>query len=212
MAALAELRVRIERTLSDATNQRFSEPELDEALRKALQEYSRTLPQRKIGTITASADGREISLSALENLINVEQVEWDYDESDPSYPPAYRPFRVLEDGTSKTLFLDTGDEPQSGDVVRVFYTTPQTIENLDGASETSLPAEDEHWLVLGAAGYAAVARAASLLEKVGVDRDTAVRLQKWGEALLATFRDGLLALMTRRILVHDARVGGWNLD
>jgi hypothetical protein len=212
MAALAELRTRIERALSDATNQRFSEPDLDKALLLALQEYSRALPQRKVGTVTLAADGREVSLSSLDDLLDVEQIEWDYDADAPDYPPVYRPFYIIYDGTSKTLFVDTDDEPQSGDVVRVFYTVPQTIENLDGANETSVPAGDEGLLVLGAAGYAAVSRAASLLEKVGVDRDQAVRLEQWGRARLAAFHGELATLRARRSLAHGARVSGWDLD
>lgn len=208
MAALAELRVRVERALGDATNQRFSEPDLDAALLLALGEYGGVLPQRKVASLTLTADGREIDLASLTNLVNVERVEWDYDASDPDYPPLYRPFHFTLPPSS--IILDTDDEPQSGDVVRVFYTAAQTIENLDGATQTSVPSSDEHLLVYGAAGHAALSRAASLLEKVSMDQDATVRLQAWGKEQLASFRARLEFLSSWRTLAQDPRVGGWN--
>lgn len=65
-----------------------------------------------------------------------------------------------------------------------------TLNGLDGAPATTLPAKAESLIVLGAAGYAGAARAADrseAFELVGEFKDT----KQWGEERLAEFR-GLL--------------------
>jgi hypothetical protein len=209
MAALAELIRRVERALGDVTNLRFDEVDLEEALRTALDVYGCSLPLAKIDTITLTADGREVSLAELSDLLGVERVWYAYDASDPAYPPGWVAYQVWQSGTSKTLFVDSDTEPQTNDVLRIYYAARPQVENLDDASETTVPAEDEYMLVRGAAGYAAISRAALLVESIGVDRDTATRLRAWGEERVRRFLAVLEIEQARRVLSVDARVGGW---
>lgn len=58
----------------------------------------------------------------------------------------------LADGTS-ALFIDESEEPDSGDVLRIFYTTGNTISGLDSATATTLIDRDVNVLILGASGY-----------------------------------------------------------
>jgi len=56
------LRDRVEARLQDSGNTRWSTDDLDEAIRSALELYSRESPARAITTIDISAAGREIDI------------------------------------------------------------------------------------------------------------------------------------------------------
>jgi hypothetical protein len=194
---LASLRDRVELILADSTNAIFSTGDVDEGIRRALHDYSQVNPQHKIGTITLAADGREISTSTLTGVIDVEDVWCPYTAADPEYPAYARPFRFWKD--SAKLYVIGNHEPQSGEVVRVFYTALQALKDLDSAAATTLPAEHDSIVALGAAGYAAQSRALDITEQISVDRDSANRLRDWAELQLRRFTDALnrVAISTR---------------
>lgn len=186
---LATLRDRVELILADNTNLIFSTDDVDEGIRRALHDYSQVNPQHKIDTITLTADGREISTATLTGIADVEDVWCPYDSSDPEYPPYRRPWRFWRD--SGLLYVMGSYEPQSADVVRVFYTALQKLKDLDSATATTLPAEHDSIVALGAAGYAAQSRALDVAEQISVDRDTTKNLREWAELQLRRFGDAL---------------------
>ena len=57
-ATLTTLRDRVELMLADSGNSIWSTDDIDEAIRQALHEYSKTRPLRAVSTVTLSADGR----------------------------------------------------------------------------------------------------------------------------------------------------------
>jgi len=187
-ATLSELRDRVEVKLQDASNERWSTDDLDEFIREALEQYSRRNPDSAIGTIELSSDGREIDISSLSDLLRVERVWWDYDSSSPGYPPNWRQFEVWSDGI---LCIDDADAPSSGDTVRIWYTKPHTIEDLDSAAATTVPAEDITYIVVGAGHFAAQSRAVELAESLNVDKDVVERLSDWAEEQGKNFRYGV---------------------
>lgn len=65
---------------------------------------------------------------------------------------------------------------------------PLALEGLDGAAVTSLPESLEQTLCLGAAGIAALARAAAQADWPEQPPGQADPLRTWGEARLADFR------------------------
>jgi hypothetical protein len=189
---LTTLRDRVELILADSSNAIFSTGDVDEAIRRALHDYSAVNPYRKIGTITLAADGREIATSTLTGIIDVAEVWCPYDSSDPEFPPYRRPFRFWKDIAK--LYVIGSYEPQSADVVRVFYTALHTLNGLDSETSTTLPAEHDSIVALGASGYAAQSRALDISEQISVDRDTANRLKDWAELQLHRFADALTAV------------------
>jgi hypothetical protein len=203
-ATLATLRDRVETILADSGNAIWSTDDIDEAIRQAVHEYSKTRPLRSVGTVVLSSDGREIDISSLTGLLGVSQVWCDYDSTDPAYPPNRRPFEHWPD--SQTVYV-TGDyEPQSGDTMRVFYTKLQTLEDLDSATSTTIPLDDESLIAIGAAGFAATSRAVDLAEKVTLDRLTGQQVRAWGLSKLQEFRSGLRAVAKRMALESKADV------
>lgn len=194
-ATLTTLRDRVEATLQDASNLRWATADLDEAIRQALEEFSRACPREVVATLTLAADGREIDLSSLSGRLQVTRVWFPYTAADPEYPPPWTPFEVWGD----TLYLDVDGEPATGDVARLWYTAPHTLDGLDGATATTLDAIAEGMIVGGAAGQAALQRAVELSETLNVDADVVERLSAYGRAHLDAFRAGLRARQR-----HDA--------
>ena len=176
---LADFVSRVEGLLKDAGNLTWSDAELQAAIRLAMKEMDELRPREAIGTITLAANGREIGLSTLTGLRHVTKVWWPYTAADKEYPPNWVPFEVWADGA--TLFINSADEPTSGDVVRVFYNVAWAIKDLDSATATTVWTEHENPLVLGGAGYAALARSAGALESVGVSGYLGINWWKWGE-------------------------------
>jgi non-ribosomal peptide synthetase component F len=197
-ATLTTLRDRVEQALADSGNAIWSTSAIDEAIRQALHEYSKTRPQRAVGTITLSADGREISVSSLTGLLSVLEVWCTYTAADPEFPPNRRGFQYWPEQTK--IYVWDEYAPQSGDVVRVFYTKLQTLSGLDSATSTTFPDDDESLIAIGAAGYAATSRAVDLAEQVTLDRLTAQQVRAWGLSKLQEFRSGLKTVARRMAL------------
>ena len=181
---LSTLRDRVELSLQDSGNARWTAEEIDEAISQALQRYSRVNPYTQIGTVTLSATGREIDISSLAGYQDVLRVWWDYDSSDPAYPPAWRDFELWP---GDLVYIKDGDEPQSGDVARVWYTQPQTLNGLGTATATTFAADHAEVIITGAVGLAADARAVARSEKLNVHGRATPNLRTWATEKLALF-------------------------
>ena len=162
---------------------------VDEAIRWALHRYNLVEPYRAEGDVTLSADGREISLSTLTGLLEVERVWHPYDSSDPAEPPNWREFEVWP---GSLLYIPGGSEPQNADVVRVFYTKLHTLNGLDSATATTFGDDVETLLVIGASGFAAQERT---MEQEG--RFVPTKLREWADARLREFERGLRQMAQR---------------
>jgi len=74
----------------------------------------------------------------------------------------------------------------------------QTLNGLDGAGSTSLPADAENLIVVGACGYAAEER---IQEEPG--RSVPRRLKEWAEGRLREFERGLKQVARRNASRHS---------
>lgn len=187
-ATLATLRDRVEAKLQDSGNLIWSTATLDEAIRTTLDRLNWTMPRQAIGTITLAAAGREISLASLTGLLEVKRIWWDYDASGPTHPPEFRRFEVWP---GSILYIHDESEPAANDVVRVWYTLPHTIQNLDSASTTTMDATLQALMVTGGAGYAAQIRAIELAEQATLDPGVTNKLNDWARNQIAEFRTQL---------------------
>jgi hypothetical protein len=195
---LTTLRDRVEQLLLDTANAIWSTGVLDEAIRQALHEYSKANQYHAIGTITLSARGYELDISSLTGLLDVQRVWLPYTAASPENPPNWRRFEFWRD-PQKLFFIDE-DEPQSGQVCRVFYTKLQTLNGLDSAASTTFPADDDSVLTIGGAGFAASSRSVDTMEKVTLDRLTSQQLRAWGLGKLQEFRAALNTVARRESL------------
>jgi len=178
----------------------YPQEDIDEAVRWALHRITEVKPHRAITTVTLSADGREVDISSIDYL-DIERVWLDYDASDPDWRPDWADFQVWP---GDVLFIDESIEPDSGDVLRIFHTTEQTISGLDSATATTLPDRDVTTLIVGATGYCAQERVQEK-ETYWGNRD----LRDWADARLKEFELALERLGRREGIKHSgiARTG-----
>jgi len=214
MTTLTGFRTRIAQVLLDTSNTIWPTNALDEALRAALDDYTRAAPLLKETLLTLIADGREIALDSLANLITVTDVIWPYDAD--VWPPAHVAFRLIWDDARPVLVInaDDGAEPQAADDLRLYYTAPHTIQDLDSAGVTTLYPGHESDIIHGAAGYAAISRGADLIEKHGGRSIDAPRIEAWGQRKLEAYSRRLLRLSPafHRASAPTYAPTAWTLD
>jgi hypothetical protein len=209
MANLASLTNRVEDVLQDPTNATWSADDIEEALRLALARYNEVNPNHAIKSITLPAAGREVDISSVTGYLEIERVWWDYDSTDPAHPPRWRDFELWP---GDILFINDADEPQKGDVVRVWYTLLRTIKDLDSGASTTLPVAHDSILVNGAAGYAALMRSVELSEDLTIDGWPPQRYREWAAERLAEFEAGLARIVRQQAARDSGIAQGPPLD
>jgi hypothetical protein len=168
----------------------YDQDDVDEAIRWALHRLNEVAPQQTTGTITLSSAGREVDISSLTGYIDVIRVWWPYTSTDPEYPPRWRNFELWP---GDLVYIDDGEEPAVGDVVRVWYTLLHTINGLDSATATTISTQDETLVVIGASGFAA--------QQEVQDRQSRFvprKLREWAEARLKEFEQGIQNVARRQ--------------
>ena len=205
-----DLRDRIEDLLKDSGNVDWSTDEIDNALRIAINELSENMPSRTVTTIDAVDDTYEYSLAAVSGLVAVVEVWYPYLSTDDAYKlPHPVKWRML---TDSILILDVEGDPDDTYDLRVFYDQVQTIAGLDSAGATTLNEAQKSALILGAAGYAALALAMDKVDKVAVGGAASEDLRKWGWARTLEFRQRIGEMADRQVQSEDSRVGWWPAD
>ena len=207
---LVTLEGRIQDFVKDSGESDWSVSELDQALRVALSELSQLCPSRTVTTIQAVTDAREYSLAAVTGLQAVVEVWYPYLSTDATYklPHAVK-WWMLDDST---LYLDVDEDPDVAYKLRVFYDRVQTLAGLDAATVTTLNDAEKSCLVIGAAGYAAVAKAQYLSNRVTTGEDASLIVSKWGNARLQEFKQRAFQLAQHDSVAEDARIGWWSAD
>jgi hypothetical protein len=214
MSNLADFRSRVLITLGDSSGARFTASVIDLVLARALDQYSRAYPQIKTGLLTVTETGRDQPLVGLSDLQAVISICFPYhpeDVDNESFIEAYR-FNWI-DGVP-ALHFDGASIPRVGDLIKVTYASPQTIEDLEGASASTIRPDHEHIIVVGAAAHAADMRAAELLEMYGSRASDKNQLTQAAANHFAFFYDALetLRLSNPPLPPTGLQRQGWRLD
>ena len=213
MSDLAALRGRAALLLGDSSYTRYSTDMIVEALRSALAELNRSAPQTSESVLSLTSAGREVDLSDINGLVEVLDAWWPY-ESEGWPPNRVSGWRLYWQSGSPVLLLHdgAGGEPQAGESLRLWYAAAHTLEYLDGATSTSLPADWETALVEAAAGGCAVLRGLALIEAEEVDLYQAGLLVAWGRLKLKAWVE-FLRVQRERFKRAGAPWGtGWQMD
>ncbi len=205
---LASLRDRVERILADVSNAIWSTDDLDEALRQALAEYSKIRPLQAVTTVNVTTATHELSISTITGLIGVSRVWCPYTAASPEDPPEWCAFEHWRD----LAILYFPDQLDASTVARIFYDKVHTLDDLDSASATTFPDEDESLIATGAAGYAALSRALDVGEQVTLDVEVPTRLKAWAGQKLQEFRAGLADVARAQALRGKSHVELPRLD
>jgi hypothetical protein len=209
MSDLAEFITRLRQTLGDPAGERYGESLLAEALRKALAGYDQAAPLVRIQDVIFAGDGRQQALAGLGGLLSLQQVVYPYvDENSPA-THAYTWYWL--DGVA-VLDLSTRAAPRAGETARLTFSARNTIAGLDGAAETSLPAEHDTALVEGAAAFAQMMRALSINEAYN-NRNTQLDLLEESRRRLESYEEMLRRIGRLAFTPPGAfAAGGWRLD
>lgn len=155
---LATLRDRVELLLQDSGNAIYSANDVDAAIRLALAKVNEKRPREVWDAV--DAETREFDVSALSVLdpAAIVQVWFPYDSTDTNAEPEWVEFEVLDYNDTLYVRLIGGEEPAAGDIARVVFQRPHTLNGLDSASDTTFYQTMEAPLAKGAAAYALTAR------------------------------------------------------
>ena len=213
MSTLAQLITRVQALLAD-DGTLFTTTIVTEALRHALEDYTAASPLQRETVLTLPGAGREIALSSLTDLLGVSSVWWPYDSTgSEQWPPnRVKGLRLWWDDGLPVLFLTTllGAQPQTDDELRLWYTLPHTIQNLDSEAVTSPSTSHQTQLVRGAAGYACLSRGTAKNE-TAANAQLTVNYGTLAQFFLAQFQLFIENLRTQGA-EGPAFGAGWQLD
>lgn len=216
MSTLAQLAARTAQLLLDTGAAVFPTALLSETINHALDDYSEANPLVRETIISAPAAGREIALSALTGITDVIDIWWPYHStSAEEWPPPRVPgFELWWDDGQPVLVLTQadGDQPQTDDEIRVWYTHGHTIQNLNGEAATTLPPHHESLIVRGAAGYALNARAIDLAEDNTLGTSATPNYSTMADLWLTEFRQRLTEIRTRSAARRQPYPTGYRAD
>lgn len=158
------------------------------AIRQALKEFNEVAPINA-GTLIDVVSGQleyELESPDFAGLQNVQAVrlkdpsggESDIDLDHYDYFVDNRPFIRLY-------------EAQVSGQLDISFTLPQTIQGLDDATESTIPAEFDQTMANGGAFYAIAIRSTGRVEKINLNNDVSPELRQSAGIYLAAFARGL---------------------
>lgn len=153
MATLVTLRARMRLALNDpaGASQRFADGDLDEALRRAVDEYGAVVPNVRRELLVTTAGSRTVSLAGLSAVATgVLEVRFPWPASGAVDVPGNEPWR--HDAYLNAVVV-VGTVVPSGQSMEIVYTAAHVVDN----AGSTVPASDEATLLLGATGYACLA-------------------------------------------------------
>jgi len=181
---LTDMRVIVRRDLHDEddANYRWSNDEIDRHIAHALSDFSEALPLEQKATIATVSDSREIDISSVTDRVRVEAVE---------YPIAQFPHRYQRFSLWSDIVTLLGSEIPDGSDCYIYYGKLHTLD----ADTSTIPAQYEDLVALGATGYALVEWSAYSVDRVSVGGSiTPVYALSWGKDRLYQFTSELKRL------------------
>ena len=120
---LATMRGKIRKDLHDEDPQsyRWTDAVLDRHIAHAVRELSFALPREEMATLSTTTGSRDLPLSSLADLVQVEAVEYPTGK----YPPSYAQFSIWKD--TLTILMDQA--PGGIEQVKVYYGRVHTLDD-----------------------------------------------------------------------------------
>ncbi|OGN96383.1 MAG: hypothetical protein A2Z77_09535 [Chloroflexi bacterium RBG_13_51_36] len=165
---LTEMRARVREDLqdTDSLNYRWTNDEVDGAIDRVVMEYSLQAPIQQQTDIATTDGDTELDISSLTGLIKIESVEFPIGES-PKH------LQHFDYWAGKLYMQGEGD----GTDARVRWLKKHTLS----ADSTTIPAEHEEIIVLGATGYLAMSASANTVDRAFIaGRYGTISYKAWG--------------------------------
>jgi hypothetical protein len=192
---LTEMRARVREDLQDTDSQNYhwTNDEVDGAIDRVVMEYSIHAPIEQQTDIATTDGDTELDISSLSGLLRIESVEFPIGKA-PKY------LQRFERWTGKIYMEDGGD----GSDARVRWLKKHTLT----AQSTTIPAEHEEIIVLGATGYLAMSASAYTVDRATIaGRYGTISYKAWGKDRLGRYDKKLKAIArTSRIISKELYV------
>jgi len=196
--AIAALRTKILAVLDDATNTKFSNNQVDQAVRDALAEYTRYHPIE--ATYSFNADGEQVLVMPTSFLaFHVTDL---YKDSDPPYYYQFNAYYQDEQWQIAPQVINTKPTSNASPITSALkipantplmavYSKVNGIDGLDSFAGTTIPDAEIENFAIGAAGYACLSRLANRSEAIVLNQDVEPTLQRIADTYLTAFRAAL---------------------
>ena len=165
---LVEMRARVREDLqdTDAANHRWTDDEIDGAIDRVVGEYSVAAPIEQQDDLPTTEGDTELDISTLTGIVRVESVEFPVGQS-PKY------LQHTEYWAGRLYMRDQGD----GTSARVRWLKKHAL----AAGSTTIPAEHDEIIVLGATGYLAMSASAATVDRAFISgRYGTAGYKAWG--------------------------------
>jgi len=189
---LTEMRARVREDLqdTDTQNYRWMDDEIDGAIERVVHEYSLHAPIEQQDDIATTDGDTELDISSLSGLLEIESVEFPIGQT-PKY------LQRAEYWAGHLYMEDKGD----GEDARVKWLKKHTLD----AQSTTIPAEHEEIIILGATGYLAMSASAYTVDRASIaGRHATVNYRAWGKERLDRYDKKLKTIArTSRIITRE---------
>lgn len=179
---LIEMRARVREDLqdTDSPNYRWTDNEIDSAIDRVVMEYSLHAPIEQQDDIATTDGDTELDISELSGLLQVVSVEFPTGK-------ALKYMQRFEYWDGHLYMEDEGD----GTDARVRWLKKHTLDT----QSTTIPAEHEEIIVLGATGYLAMSASASTVDRAFIaGRYGTTSYRAWGKERLDRYDKKLKAI------------------
>lgn len=189
---LTEMRARVREDLqdTDSQNYRWSDDEVDGAIERVVLEYSLHAPIEQQDDIATTDGDTELDISSLTGLLKIESVEFPI-----GYQPKY--FQRTNYWAGQLYMEDEGN----GNDARVRWLKKHTLTT----ESTTIPAEHEEIIVLGATGYLAMSASAYTVDRASIaGRHATINYKAWGKERLNRYDKKLKAVSRKsKAIAHQ---------
>ncbi len=185
----------------------FSTATCTAAIRQALKQLNLTVPQHAAETQDAVSEQYEYeledgsALTVIDVLLQGTDTYADFNTPLPYdwYFEDDRPFIRLQ-------------TPQvDGSTLIIRYTKPYTINGLDSATASTMPALYDVVLLDGAAWIACLVRAAGRVETINMNADVTANFERMAQHFMTAFEAGMASLERRPPPVSERADYGWSV-
>ena len=192
MTALSIHLARLAARLQDPDSIRFSEEDLLEATRRAVDAFSRARPRLLVAVCTLTVTSPTQVLETLTDPLQIIRVRHPWQSAASS--PIRTDWLLSWEDCLPVLTFANDPLPASGEQVEVLYAARHHMDGLDGAEISTFSASWLDTLLDGAAGYALQQRALALAGSAGARPGECTRLSEESVLALRGFQSELICL------------------
>lgn len=192
--------------LDDGT--RFNTATVTAAVRQALKEINQSAPINAATLIDTVAEQKDYELSdsadAATAIALSDVLLWDADGDD------HDPLAFQEFNEDERIYFRLRYAQPAGEFLLTRFTIPYTVNGLDSATESTIPAFYDDILIDGASFYACQIRSIGRVELINLNKKVPDNLRDAKIYFRQAFDHGLALMAKKKPAVSEPDPGAWN--